>query len=38
MQNISIGKSGIAVPGLGMGSGACGGGCGWGVNDVALAV
>ena len=38
MQNINIGKSGIAVPFLGMGTWAIGGGAWWGNNDDALSV
>ena len=38
MQNINIGKSGIAVPFLGMGTWAIGGGAWWGDNDDALSV
>ena len=38
MQNISIGKSGIEVPFLGMGTWAIGGGSWWGDNDDALSV
>ena len=38
MQNISIGKSGIEVPFLGMGTWAFGGGSWWGDNDDALSV
>ena len=38
MQNITIGKSGIEVPFLGMGTWAIGGGSWWGDNDDALSV
>ena len=38
MQNINIGKSGIQVPFLGMGTWAIGGGSWWGDNDDALSV
>ena len=38
MQNINIGKSGISVPFLGMGTWAIGGGAWWGDNDDALSV
>ena len=38
MQNINIGKSGIQVPFLGMGTWAIGGGAWWGDNDDALSV
>ena len=38
MQNIQIGKSGISVPFLGMGTWAIGGGAWWGDNDDALSV
>ena len=38
MQNINIGKSGIAVPFLGMGTWAIGGGAWWGDNNDALSV
>ena len=38
MQNINIGKSGISVPFLGMGTWAIGGGSWWGDNDDALSV
>ena len=38
MQNINIGKSGIAVPFLGMGTWAIGGGAWWGDNDDSLSV
>ena len=36
MQNINIGKSGIQVPFLGMGTWAIGGGAWWGDNDDSL--
>ena len=38
LQNITIGKSGIEVPFLGMGTWAIGGGSWWGDNDDALSV
>ena len=38
MQNINIGKSGIQVPFLGMGTWAIGGGAWWGDNDDSLSV
>ena len=38
MQNINIGKSGIQVPFLGMGTWAIGGGVWWGDNDDSLSV
>ena len=38
MQNINIGKSGIQVPFLGMGTWAIGGGSWWGDNDDSLSV
>ena len=38
MQNITIGKSGIEVPFLGMGTWAIGGGSWWGDNDDALSL
>ena len=38
MKNLQIGKSGIAVPFLGMGTWAIGGGAWWGDNDDALSV
>ena len=38
MQNINIGKSGIEVPFLGLGTWAIGGGSWWGDNDDALSV
>ena len=38
MKNINIGKSGISVPFLGMGTWAIGGGAWWGDNDDSLSV
>ena len=38
MKNIEIGKSGISVPFLGMGTWAIGGGAWWGDNDDSLSV
>ena len=38
MKNLQIGKSGIEVPFLGMGTWAIGGGAWWGANDDSLSV
>ena len=38
MENLNIGRSGIEVPFLGMGTWAIGGGSWWGDNDDALSV
>ena len=38
MKNLQIGKSGIEVPFLGMGTWAIGGGAWWGDNDDSLSV